>query len=217
MSAPDPTVIRSTSNPRIRHLVRMRDNRARKRAQRVIVDGWRETAQAIQAGLPLVNVYRAEGETPESHLPPSADKQRVERSARVQGKLTLVSTPVMEKISYGQSARGVVAEFEQPSSGLCDLAIPPSALLLVLDQIEKPGNLGAVFRCADAAGVAAILLCDGADVFNPNAIRSRSRTVQPPRPGTRLLRKYLISPVRMLMATMSVQTLLSSLPSCVLR
>ena len=78
----------------------------------------------------------------------------------------------MERIAYGQSHRGVVAEFVQPTLSFASLVLPPSPLILILDQIEKPGNLGAIFRSADAAGIDAILLCETHDLFNPNAIRS---------------------------------------------
>jgi TrmH family RNA methyltransferase len=94
----------------------------------------------------------------------------VENARRTQ-TLQKVSTEVLHKIGYGQSARGVVAEFHQPLRSLEMLSLPKSPLILVLDQIEKPGNVGAVFRCADAAGVDAVILSDACDLFNPNAIR----------------------------------------------
>lgn len=164
-------VLRSTANPTIRHLLKMRDNRARRKAERVIVDGWAETSQAIDAGLQLCGIYLPEVVAGGSgdDLPVSAE--RVLQAAP--GDLvTRVSPSLMEKIGYGQSHRGVVAEFERPNWSLERLRLPDSPVLLVLDQIEKPGNVGAVFRCADAAGIDAVLLCDCCDLFNPNTIRS---------------------------------------------
>ena len=64
----------------------------------------------------------------------------------------------MARIAYGESSRGVVSEFVQPDHSLDDLILPANALVLVLDSLEKPGNIGAVFRCADAAGVDAVIL-----------------------------------------------------------
>jgi TrmH family RNA methyltransferase len=168
MNHPDRPVLHSAANPTVRHLIRMRDNRARRRARRVLVDGWRETAQAIQAGLSLCGIYLPSG----SELPPDQFGHHPEHHAIATRKLQWVSAALMERISYGQSARGVVAEFEQPERTLAKLSLPPSPTLLILDQIEKPGNLGAVFRCADAAGVDAIVICGAADPFNPNTIRS---------------------------------------------
>lgn len=165
-------VLRSPANPTVRHLVRMRDNRARRRAERVIVDGWRESAQALQSKLELCGVYLPESISiqPEHHADESI--RAVLEIARSRRCIHRVAEPIMERIAYGQSHRGIVAEFVQPASSLADLAVPDDPLILVLDQIEKPGNLGAIYRSADAAGVDAILLCDSCDLFNPNAIRS---------------------------------------------
>jgi len=173
MSESKPIVLRSVANPTVRHLVRMRNNRARRKAGRIIVDGWRETSQAIDAGLALCGIYLPEAEA-HCGAGPDLDPaiQGVVQHASALGKCTRVSESIMEKIGYGQSFRGVVAEFEHPSMALEELELPAAPLILVLDRIEKPGNIGAVFRCADAAGVDAILLCESHDLFNPNAIRS---------------------------------------------
>lgn len=170
-----PVVLRSAANPTVRHLIRLRDNRARRKTGQIIVDGWRETGQAIAAGLTLVGLF-----VPESQPDPftESDAQAGAASAHwmnhrdVRSKTFWVSDSIMEKIGYGQSARGVVATFERPDWNLDRLVLPENPLLLVLDRIEKPGNVGAVFRCADAAGVDAILLSDCQDRFNPNAIRN---------------------------------------------
>jgi TrmH family RNA methyltransferase len=175
MAESKPIVLRSTANPTVRHLVRMRDNGARRKAGRVLVDGWRETALAIEAGLKPCGIY-----LPESLLEGGV-KAGSEQELAIRRVLdycstgatgTWVSEPVMQKICYGQSNRGVVGEFERPQRRLDQLALQAAPLILVLDRIEKPGNLGAVFRCADAAGVDAVLLCESSDPYNPNAIRS---------------------------------------------
>lgn len=175
MTARRPTVLQSTANPTVKRLVRMRDNRARRRSHCVIVDGWRETARAIQAGLQLCGVFVPEVLVPEEGLTGTEDDEQrlIVDAARQSDVLQLVTPGVMEKISYGQSPRGVVAEFAEPDRGLGQLSVSHKPLILVLDGIEKPGNVGAVFRCADAAGVDAVIITgDGGDVFNPNAIRS---------------------------------------------
>ncbi len=163
MNESKPVVVRSAANPRIRHLLRMRDNRARRRANRVIVDGWRETVRGLDAGLTLCQLYVAE----------SAANHHQHQGVDPALEWTIwVSDPLMDKICYGSSPRGVVAEFERPARSLERLSLPQSPLILVLDQIEKPGNVGAIVRCADAVGIDAVLLCDSADPFNPNAIRN---------------------------------------------
>ncbi|WP_149499522.1 TrmH family RNA methyltransferase [Roseiconus lacunae] len=154
-------MLTSLNNPNVKRLVRYRDNRTRRKAKRVIVDGWRETTQAFDAGLKLHGIYTNDNQLPECFR--NLGREQV----------IMVNDAVMEKIAYGQSARGVVAEFESPKWGLEQLTLPDDGIVLVLDQFEKPGNVGAAFRCADAAGVDAVLLCDSlADRFNPNAIRS---------------------------------------------
>lgn len=193
----EPVVLTSPANPTVKHLVRMRDNRARRRASRVVVDGWRETAQALAAGFRLCGLYCAWSDQRVARLKAS-DRHRPDAfakaglssggkdasendweslalaSGQVDGRITWVTESIMQKISYGDSSRGVVAEFERPDCNLDQLKIKSHPLILVLDRIEKPGNVGAVFRSADAAGVDAVLLCDGGDPLHPNAIRSSS-------------------------------------------
>lgn len=167
MTAPEHPEIRSVANPTVKHLVRLRDNRTRRRLGRVIVDGWRETSRAVEGGLELCGLYLPSGGD-DADVAPQVLTQAAKR-----GLIRRVSSVVMEKISYGQSPRSVVAEFVAPDKPLSQLQLSSCPLILVLDQIEKPGNIGAVFRCADAAGVDAVILTDAdSDLFNPNAIRS---------------------------------------------
>lgn len=166
----DRVVLRSAANPTIRHVVKLRDNRSRRKANRVLVDGWRETCQAIQAGLEIVGLYVSESLIGETALP-DATRSTIEHATKLD-RLIVVTDALMDKIGYGQACRGVVAEFARPEREIGNLNLPNEPLILVLDRIEKPGNVGAVFRCADAAGIDAILLSDCVDLFNPNAIRS---------------------------------------------
>lgn len=152
----------------------MRDNRARRRAGRVLVDGWRELHQAVRSGLTPLGVYVC-GETDAVVTAETRSMSEIQRRTRqdLGDRVVTVSSAVMQKIAYGQSARGVVAEFETPDWGFDDFRLSQSSLVLVLDHFEKPGNIGAAFRCADAAGADAVVLTPGsADRFNPNAIRS---------------------------------------------
>jgi TrmH family RNA methyltransferase len=79
----------------------------------------------------------------------------------------------MEKLAFGQRVEGVVAVARPPQRTVADLPLTGDALIAVVEGVEKPGNLGAVVRTADAAGVAAVLVADGGtDLYNPNAIRA---------------------------------------------
>lgn len=186
MSDSEPLILRSPANPTVRRLIRLRDNRTRRREKRLLVDGWRETLQAIDAGLDLVGLYLPESSPADpNHVAakqetagPDPRVRIVIEKAKTSQTIRVVSDAIMSRIAYGESPRGVVSEFVQPDHSLDKLSLPPNALVLVLDSLEKPGNIGAVFRCADAAGVDAVILCGGgSDIYNPNAIRSSLGTV----------------------------------------
>jgi len=77
------------------------------------------------------------------------------------------------KAAYRESTEGIIAEVEYKALGLSDLKLPENPLIVVLESVEKPGNLGAVLRSADAAGASAVLICDPlTDIYNPNLIRA---------------------------------------------
>jgi RNA methyltransferase, TrmH family len=164
----DAPTISSLQNPTIRELVRFRDNRHRQRARVVLVDGAREVERALDAGLKLKSLFLAEPSKPE--LAPLL--KRVPNSAM------LVSDNVLQKIAFGQHHRDVVALFDEPERRLRDLRLSDCPLVIILDAVEKPGNVGAVLRSADAVGADAVVLCEAScDLFNPNVIRSSLATV----------------------------------------
>ena len=88
-------------------------------------------------------------------------------------KVFEVSEEVYAKISYREGTEGVIAEVKAKERRLEELALPEKPLVVVLESVEKPGNLGAVLRSADAAGADAVLICDPlTDLWNPNLIRA---------------------------------------------
>jgi TrmH family RNA methyltransferase len=166
--------ITSMHNQRIKDAVRLRDRRGRDQQGRIVIDGARELLRAISAGVVVREVFVCEEAC---HTP---EAQRVlEWSGGSAVSRYDVTPPVFEKLSFGQRAEGVVAVADAPQRGWHDLGqlgSPP--LVAVLESVEKPGNLGAICRTADAAGVSAILLADPrTDVFGPNAIRASLGTV----------------------------------------
>jgi RNA methyltransferase, TrmH family len=164
----DAPTISSLQNPTIRELVRLRDNRHRQRARVVLVDGVRETERAINAGLKLKSMFVAETGTSEL----------VSLAKRAPIPVTKVSENVLQKIAFGQHHRDVVAVFDEPDCGLSNLRLSDQPLVIILDAVEKPGNVGAVLRTADAVGADAVILCEAAcDLFNPSVIRSSLATV----------------------------------------
>jgi TrmH family RNA methyltransferase len=149
-------VITSVENPRVKEVLRLRKGRERLRAGLFVAEGRREVARAIAAGLVVRSVYVA----PEL----IADWQGGEE----------VSARVLAKMSYRAEPEGVLAVVEIPQRPLPE----GSTLLLAAVGIEKPGNLGAMARTADAAGADALLVADAnVDPWNPNAIRASTGAV----------------------------------------
>jgi RNA methyltransferase, TrmH family len=150
-------VISSTDNPRVKDVLRLRRSRERRREGVFIAEGVREVERAIAAGLVVRDSFVAR------ELLPAWEHGGEEVSARV-----------LAKMAYRAEPEGVLAVVEVPRREL-----PLGAtLLLVAVGVEKPGNLGAMARSADAAGADALLVAGGAvDPWNPNAIRASTGAV----------------------------------------
>jgi RNA methyltransferase, TrmH family len=150
-------VITSLDNPRVREVVRLRKARERRREGVLLAEGVREVERALAAGLVVRQIFYAPELLPD--WPHGGDE---------------VSARVLAKMSYRGEPEGVLAVFETPTR-----ALPADASLLVVAVgIEKPGNLGAIARSADAAGADGILIADGeVDQWNPNAIRASTGAV----------------------------------------
>ena len=150
-------MISSTDNPRVKDVLRLRAGRERRRAGLFVAEGPREVERALAAGLTVTAIYHA----PE--LLPDWPHGGEEVTARV-----------LAKMSYRAEPEGVLAIVETPVA-----TVPAGAtLVLVAVGIEKPGNLGALARSADAAGADALVVADAAtDPWNPNAIRASTGAV----------------------------------------
>lgn len=171
---PPPTItIESVQNPRIKHALRLRDAGARRQTGQFLIDGDREIALAQRHGIELEVVYVAAGQSPSAHRSAAT---ALHQFANV--PLQPVSPAVLGKLSYGQRGAESVAVAKTPQTTLSSFQWQASQLLLVLDQTEKPGNLGACLRTASACGVAAVILTDPVcEAYNPNAIRASRGTI----------------------------------------
>lgn len=160
--------ITSVHNPRVKAAARLRQRKGRDEQGRIIIDGLREIIQAIAAGVDVLEVYFFSG------LCEDESHQRVlEAAEKAGGELIEVAPHVMEKLSFGQRVEGLVAVAKPPRRTISDVKLAESTLAAVVEGIEKPGNLGAIVRTADASGVAAVLVAQGGtDLYNPNAIRA---------------------------------------------
>ncbi len=132
----------------------------------MLIDGARELGLALANDFPVETVFVWD-ERAARHADLLA--RAAARSVRTQP----VTENVFRKIGYGDNPDGVLAVAPQPDFPLDALPCPPDALFLVAEGVEKPGNLGAMLRSADAAGVTALILCDSVtDICNPNTIRA---------------------------------------------
>ncbi len=167
------TTITSLQNPRVKNAVRLRDGRHREKQGRILIDGARELALAVEAGVELVELFVCEP------LLKSREAKRVVAGLSLSvAEVLHVSEPVLGKLAFGDRAEGVLGVAATPQRGLRDLVLPDKPRVAVLEGVEKPGNLGAVVRSADAAGLDAVIVADGrTDLFNPNAIRASLGTL----------------------------------------
>jgi TrmH family RNA methyltransferase len=161
-------IITSTSNPRVKAAIRLRDRRGRDDQGRIVIDGVREIERAIAAGVAIAELFYL------GDLCQDKAHQDLLKRARSAGvELIELTWQVMEKLSFGNRAEGVVAIGPTPRRALADLVLAPDALIVVVEGVEKPGNLGAVLRTADAAAASGLIVADGGtDLHNPNAIRA---------------------------------------------
>ena len=155
-------MITSTQNQRIKHLLLLQQKSAQRRADGLfVVEGRREVEHCLEAGFTLRTAFVCE-EIAEAPLSLPQDVEVVP-----------VSRNVYERIAYRGGTEGIVAVVEVRKAELTDLRLSSSPLIVVLESVEKPGNLGAVLRSADAAGADAVIVCDPlTDLYNPNLIRS---------------------------------------------
>ena len=159
-------LIESLQNPRIKNLLKLQEkSRERKNQGLFIVEGTQENELAIKGGYEAVEIYICE-----DIYNKSIDFGQV--------KVFTITKQVFEKLAYRKSTGGIIGVYNTKSSTLTDLQLPENALVVVLEAVEKPGNLGAVLRTGDGANVDAVIVCDETvDFFNPNVIRSSVGTL----------------------------------------
>ncbi|HEU4673990.1 MAG TPA: RNA methyltransferase [Candidatus Limnocylindrales bacterium] len=165
----------SRTNPRLRAAAALRDRGEREARGLTLVDGSREVSRALAAGATLVEAFVCEP------LLRTADARSAVGALLDAGVPRVsVSRAAFDRVAFGERSDGIVAVARIPSTGLDEVAagLPDDPLVVVLEAVEKPGNLGAVLRSADGAGANAVIAASPqTDIWNPNAIRASLGTI----------------------------------------
>jgi TrmH family RNA methyltransferase len=157
-------IITSSQNPKIKNILALEKARERKKQNVLIIEGIKELSLAMMGGYKVNSVF---------FCPEIIEEKELLRIVKNEHLMIPVQQAVFEKIAYRESTGGIVALAEQKEHKLDHIQLTPDPLLLILEGVEKPGNLGAILRTADAAGVDAVVICDPqTDFYNPNVIRS---------------------------------------------
>src|SRR5689334_16481373 len=156
--------ITSTQNPKVKSLMALEKPRERRKQQLFIIEGAREIQLAADAGYKIGNIFFCDEIIDISKVPNVLKEDKL---------IVPVSKDVFEKIAVRENSGGMIAVAEQKPHLLSQIKLKKNPLVLILESVEKPGNLGAILRTADAAGVDAVIICDPqTDFYNPNVIRS---------------------------------------------
>ena len=152
-------MIESFQNPKIKNLIRLTtDNRFRKKQKIFIIEGQQENERALKFNFKAIEFFICE-EIFNSYLPNE--------------KINLVSKEIYEKIAYRGTSEGIIGIYEEKENSLQDYQPSENASIIILEGIEKPGNLGAILRSCEAFGIEALIITDPkVDFYNPNVIRS---------------------------------------------
>lgn len=158
--------ITSIQNPRIKHIIQLSKNRERRNEGLAVTEGARELSLALEAGHTPQSVFvspeiYSKSEYPDllKHLQPEI--------------VTEITTEIFYKLAYREHSDGLISIIKAKKHDLESLVLPANPFIIVLESVEKPGNLGAILRTADAAKADAVIVCDpNTDLYNPNVIRS---------------------------------------------
>ncbi len=166
-------MLTSRTNPRVVAVAALRQRRERDRHGLTVVDGAREVRRAVESGAAVVEAFICDA------LLAGVDARAALDALRAAGTpITSVSDTVFAKLAFGERTEGVLAVVRIPDLRLPALVLPVDPLVVVIEGVEKPGNVGAVLRSADGAGADALVVASPrTDLYNPNAIRASAGTI----------------------------------------
>ncbi|PLX12423.1 MAG: rRNA methyltransferase [Marinilabiliales bacterium] len=157
--------ITSLQNPRIKNITKLQTKSSERKKQNLfVIEGIREISLANKAGIKIDSVFVC---------PEIINPDKIPAEYNIIKDYFELSLDVYKKIAYRESTEGIIVLAQPKYLKLDDLKLRKNPLIIVLEAVEKPGNLGAILRTADAANVDAVIICDPlTDIYNPNAIRS---------------------------------------------
>lgn len=157
--------ITSSQNPFIKSLVQLQEKaKSRKQSGTFLIEGKREIELAIKGNYELETVL---------FLPELISEEQLSKLSKSQINLIEINKEVYQKLAYRDTTEGTIAVAKTKSLALKDLKLPENPLILVMESIEKPGNIGAMLRTCDAANIDAVIIANPkTDLYNPNIVRS---------------------------------------------
>lgn len=164
--------ISSPQNPRLKNAIRLKTSRGRKTQRRIIVFGLREVQRALESGIQPLEVFLSREMLSDDDCLPF--QEMAERGTVVYD----LSATLMQRLKYGDRDVSAVLIAQRPELTLEKLSLEGCPLVVILESIEKPGNIGAVLRSMDGAGATALILADPqCDLLHPNCIRASMGSV----------------------------------------
>lgn len=158
--------ITSLQNNAIKNIVKLGKNRERQQQDLFIIEGARELSLALKAGYAIESVYVCRDMFEKTKYPDVLDSIS-------ENSIFDINHEVFRKIAYRENSDGIVALSKPKQHSLLDLKLSENPFIIILESVEKPGNLGAILRTADAASIDAVVVCNpSTDLYNPNVIRS---------------------------------------------
>lgn len=165
-------LITSLQNPKIRHAVKLKERHHRDKERRTVLEGFRAISRAIDSNITIEECFYCPSMLPET------DNQILSKIAEHNGMLIEVSPAVLKKMTYRDRPEGLIAIASVFELRLDAIPIKEDGLYLLVESIEKPGNLGAILRSADATKTTGLIVCDKCtDIYNPNVITASTGTV----------------------------------------
>ncbi|MBB4036287.1 TrmH family RNA methyltransferase [Dysgonomonas hofstadii] len=158
--------ISSLQNPRIKNITKLAKNKERREQGLFIIEGARELSLALMADYEIDSVFICPGLFAKTDYPDVLE-------TIPENKIYEVTEVVFDKIAYREGSDGLLTLAKPKDHTLNNLKLSDNPFIIILEAVEKPGNLGAILRTADAARADAVIICDPAtDLYNPNAVRS---------------------------------------------